>query len=61
MEKDARAKYFLKPKGVNPIAWCGRFILFLLSSGYLYPHCCTENMDMKLYEADLAKDASQKS
>jgi hypothetical protein len=28
----------------NPIAWLGRFIVFLLSCGYLYPHVCTEGM-----------------
>lgn len=39
----------------NPIARFGRFILFLLSSGYLYPHVLTETMDMKEYEAEIAR------
>jgi hypothetical protein len=36
----------------NPLAWFGRFILFILSSGYLFPHVLTESMDMKAYEAE---------
>ena len=43
-------KQFLKP-----IARLGRFVLFVLSSGYLYPHVCTEGMDMKAYEADVQR------
>jgi hypothetical protein len=44
-----------KPAQSNPIAWLGRFILFICSSGYLFPHVCTESMDMKEYEANLQK------
>ncbi len=49
MEKKAAAK------SSNPIAWFGRFILFIFSSGYLYPHVLTESMDMKAYEDKIAR------
>ena len=42
-------------KSSNPLAWFSRFVLFILSSGYLYPHVLTEGMDMKAYEAEIAK------
>jgi len=44
-----------KVKTSNPIARFGRFILFILSSGYLYPHVLTEGMDMKAYDDEIAK------
>ena len=31
---------------VRKLAHLGRFIIFLCSSGWLYPHVCTEGMDL---------------
>jgi len=28
------------------LARCGRFIVFLCTAGWLYPHVCTEDMDL---------------
>jgi hypothetical protein len=42
-------------KSSDPLGRLFRFIVFLLSSGYLYPHVCTETMDMKEYEAEVNK------
>ena len=50
-----------KAKSSNPIARLGRFILFMLSCGYLYPHVLTENMDMKAYEAGLVRTPTEYS
>ena len=46
-------------KQINPLAWFGRFILFVLSSGYLFPHVLTENMDMMAYEDEIKADANR--
>ena len=45
----------------NPMGRLFRFILFILSSGYLYPHVCTEGMDMKEYEAEVNRQMQKKN
>ena len=39
----------------NPIARSGRFILFLLTCGYLYPHVLLEDFDWKAYQDQIDK------
>jgi hypothetical protein len=36
----------------NPIAWFGRFIVFLCTFGYVFPHVLTETMDMDAYDKE---------
>jgi hypothetical protein len=36
-----------KPHGlVHLLGRCGRFLIFLCTAGWLYPHVCTERMDL---------------
>ena len=44
-----------KTRTSNPIARVGRFILFLLTSGYLYPHVLIEDFDWKAYQDEIAR------
>jgi len=36
----------------NGLAWFARLVVFIISSGYLFPHVLTEGMDMKKYDDD---------
>ena len=36
----------------NWLAWFGRVIIFLITSGYVFPHALTEGMDMKKYDEE---------
>lgn len=31
---------------LRKLGWLGRFIVFLCTAGWLFPHACTEGMDL---------------
>lgn len=45
---------------LHAIGWVARFIVFLLTSGYAYPHVCTEGMDMSELDKHTGGDAPGK-
>jgi hypothetical protein len=40
---------------VGWIIWFGKFILFVCSSGFIFPHVLTAGMDMKKYDEEARK------
>ena len=39
----------------NWLAWFGRLIVFIITSGYIFPHTLTEGMDMQKYDDEARK------
>ena len=37
------------------LVWSMKFILFVVSSGYIFPHLLTASMDMKKYDEEARK------
>ena len=54
---DATAPESNRPRSLGQkLARLGRFIVFLCTAGWLFPHVCTEDMDLSKIQRDqLAK------
>jgi hypothetical protein len=51
MESDASPAP-LAVRIIRKLARLGRFLLFLLTAGWAYPHVCTEGMDLTKIQND---------